>query len=216
MENIRDLFDISIPVFRVFGYPMSLVELTGTSFGLISVWLATKANIHTWTTGLINIVLFFIIYYQVQLYSDMFLQVFFFGATFLGLWQWMHKKPEQDDKKITMLSSGERILYGLVMALGTVFLGKLISGIHIYLPGLFPRAATYPFADAFTTVLSITATFFMAYKKVECWILWILVDVVSIYLYFQKEILFISMEYIVFLILASYGLVEWKKAYRHA
>lgn len=216
MENIRDLFDIGIPVFQVFGYPMSFVELTGTSFGLISVWLATRANIHTWTTGLINIILFFIIYYQVQLYSDMFLQVFFFGATFLGLWQWMHKKPEQDNKKITGLNSRERILYGLTMLLGTVFLGKLISGIHVYLPDLFPRAAAYPFADAFTTVLSITATFFMAYKKIECWILWILVDVVSIYLYFQKEILFISMEYIVFLILASYGLVEWKKGYRHA
>lgn len=212
MDNLKDFFEIHTIVFELFSYPMSYVELVGTIFGLISVWLATKANIHTWTTGLVNVVLFFIIYYQVQLYSDMFLQVFFFGTSILGLWQWMIKKAINNDKKITMLDSKQRILFTILILAGTFVLGRFISKIHLYMPALFSQPASYPYADAFTTVLSIVATFFMAYKKTECWILWILVDVVSTYLYIQKGILFIAFEYLIFLVLATYGLIEWRKA----
>jgi nicotinamide mononucleotide transporter len=215
MENLKALFEIDTIFFELFNYPMSYIELSGTFFGLISVGLATRANIHTWTTGLVNVVLFFIIYYQVQLYSDMFLQVFFFGASIFGLWQWMVKKPINHDKKITLLSTRQRIFFSIAIVTGTLVLGRFISQIHIYFPAIFSQPASYPYADAFTTTLSIVATFFMAYKKTECWILWIVVDVVSTYLYIQKGILFIAVEYLVFLVLATYGLVEWIKAKHH-
>lgn len=212
MENIKALLDIHTILFKLFDYPMSYVELFGTIFGLISVWLATKANIHTWTTGLVNVMLFFIIYYQVQLYSDMFLQVFFFAMSIFGLWQWMNKKPVNNDKKISLLNNKQRILYSITILTGTIVLGRFISEIHVFFPSLFSQPASYPYADAFTTILSIAATFLMAYKKTECWILWIMVDVVSTYLYVQKGILFIAFEYLIFLALATYGLVEWLKA----
>lgn len=215
MEDIKTLLDIHTILFELFEYPMSYVELFGTIFGLLSVWLATKANIHTWTTGLVNVVLFFIIYYQVQLYSDMFLQVFFFAMSIFGLWQWMNKKPVNNDKKISLLNNRQRILYSITILTGTIVLGGFISEIHVFFPSLFSQPASYPYADAFTTVLSIAATFLMAYKKTECWILWIMVDVVSTYLYVQKRISFIALEYLIFLVLATYGLVEWLKAKKH-
>ena len=71
-------FDIASAAFTVIGYPISYVELIGTLFGLISVYFASRANILTWSTGIVNEVFLFILFFQVHLYADMFLQVYFF------------------------------------------------------------------------------------------------------------------------------------------
>ncbi|KXX71075.1 nicotinamide riboside transporter PnuC [Flammeovirga sp. SJP92] len=212
MEFLSSIIDINSTFFEVLGYPMSYIEFFGTLSGLISVWLATKANIHTWTIGIINVIAFFLIYYQIQLYSDMFLQVFFFGTSVLGIWQWLKKKPVENDKKIRLLHQRDQILLSVLMIVTTLILGYMVSQIHLYLPKYFTAPASYPYADAFTTVLSIFATFLMAYKRVECWVLWILVDVVCIVLYFQKGVMFISLEYFIFLFMAINGLIQWSKS----
>jgi len=66
------------------GYSLSYVELVGTVTGLVSVWLAARANILTWPVGIINVLAFFILFYQVRLYSDMALQVYFLATTIYG------------------------------------------------------------------------------------------------------------------------------------
>lgn len=200
----------------VFDYPISYIEFTGTCFGLLSVWLATKANIHTWTIGILNVIAFSIFYYQIQLYSDMFLQVFFLATSLLGIWQWLKKKPLKNDKKITYLKLKSQILIASSAILFTFVLGYLMARIHLYFPDYFQQAASFPYPDALTTVLSIFATFLMAYKRVECWVLWIIVDVICIILYYQKGVIFISLEYVVFLVMASIGLFQWLKSIQYA
>jgi nicotinamide mononucleotide transporter len=98
----------------------------------------------------------------------------------------------------------------------TLILGLFISGIHIHFPRLFRIPAAFPYADALTAVLSVYATFLMACKKIESWILWIIVDIISIVLYFQKGVLFISAEYIIFFIMAGIGLYQWLITFRNA
>lgn len=216
MEFLSSLIDINYTFFKIFSYQMSFIEFFGTITGLISVWLATKANIHTWTIGILNVIAFFIIYYQIQLYSDMFLQVFFFGTSVLGILQWLKKKPVNQDKKVSTLKIKSQIIISLSIILLTTILGYLITRIHIYFPEYFHIPASFPYPDAFTTVLSIFATFLMAYKRIECWILWILVDIISIILYFQKGVHFISLEYFIFLLIAISGLIQWLKSIRYA
>ena len=82
------LFDINNIANEIIVYQISYVELIGTLFGLISVYLATKTNILTWATGIINELFLFILFFQVQLYADMFLQVFFFVVTLYGWYNW--------------------------------------------------------------------------------------------------------------------------------
>jgi len=216
MEILSSIFDINYTFFKVFDYQMSFIEFFGTITGLISVWLATRANIHTWTIGILNVIAFFIIYYQIQLYSDMFLQIFFFGTSVLGIWQWLQKKPVNSDKRISSLKLKSQILIVCSILILTAFLGYAVARIHIYFPDYFNNPASFPYPDALTTILSIFATFLMAYKKIECWVLWILVDIISIFLYFQKGVLFISLEYVVFLIMAIIGLFQWLKSIRYA
>lgn len=206
------IFDLDWIVFTLWDYPMSFIELFGTFTGLITVWLAARNNIWTWPIGLINVSSFFIIFWQVQLYADMFLQLYFFGMSIYGWIFWYRQKDVL--VKISFLNSRDRLISLIIIIAGVVVLGMLISKIHIYFPDIFEKPAAYPYFDAFTTVVSIVASVWMARRIVESWVLWILVDIVAIGLYFLKGIKLVSIEYIIFLLMSIYGLIGWIKEYR--
>lgn len=201
-------FDIENTAFSIIGYPISYVELIGTVFGLISVYYASKANILTWSTGIVNEVFLFILFFQVHLYADMFLQVYFFIVTIYGWYNWNTSTIEN---KIAVISTKARWLITIIIIAGSLLSGLLIKSIHLYLPKYFKVAAAYPFTDSFVMVLSIVATILLAKKRIENWHLWILVDAICIILYFKKGVYFLSLEYLIFFGLASYGLYHWKK-----
>lgn len=141
---------------------------------------------------------------------------FFFIASIMGFYQWTKKKSHKKDKKITQLNISSISLTSIGVVVFTVGLGYLMSHIHQIWPLYFSKPASFPYADALTTVMSIFATFLMAYKKVESWILWIAVDVICIYLYFNKGVVFISLEYFIFLLMSVSGLIEWIKSIQYA
>ncbi len=201
-------FEIANTAFTVIGYPISYVELIGTLFGLISVYFASRANILTWSTGIVNEVFLFSLFFQVHLYADMFLQVYFFVVTIYGWYNWNTTTVEN---KIAVIDT--KVRWGTVVGIivGSLLSGFLIKNIHLYLPGYFKVAAAYPFTDSLVMVLSVIATVLLAKKKIENWHLWILVDAICVVLYFKKGVYFLSLEYLIFLGLASYGLYHWKK-----
>ena len=203
-----NFFEIKNIAFQIWDYPISYVELIGTLFGLISVYFASRANILTWGTGIVNEVFLFILFFQVQLYADMFLQIYFFIVTLYGWYKW---KSKTDESKISETSFRNKIFLTVTILIGTLISGFLFSNIHLYLPTYFKIQAAYPFTDSFVMVSSIIATILLAKKKIENWYLWIAIDLVCVVLYFKKGVYFLSLEYFIFLGLASYGLYHWKK-----
>ncbi len=203
-------FDISHTAFTVWGYELSYVELVGTMFGLVCVWLAARENIFTWPTGLINIVCFFAIFFQVRLYSDMFLQVFFFASGIYGWINW--ERQRKNDLPITRMTNSNRGLMAVFILVATLLFGYFIQHIHLIFPAVFPDPAAYPYADSFIAVASVVAQVLLARRVVENWVLWVLVDALAVGVYAKKEILFISLEYALFFVIAVYGLMAWIKA----
>jgi len=203
-----DFFEIKNIAFQIWDYPISYVELIATFFGLISIYFATRANILTWGTGIVNEIFLCILFFQVQLYADMFLQIYFFVVTLYGWYTWNSKTVET---KISELCFRNKIFIAVIILIGTLISGFLISEIHLYLPTYFKVQAAYPFTDSFVLVSSIVATILLAKKKFENWYLWISIDLVCVVLYFKKGVYFLSLEYLIFLGLASYGLSNWKK-----
>ncbi len=204
--------DIKNISFEILGYPISYVELLGTIFGLISVYFASRANILTWATGIVNELFFYILFYQVQLYADMFLQIYFFAVTLYGWYKWNSKEI---NNRITEISMRNKMLLALTILGGTLISGYLFKNIHLLLPKYFKIQAAYPFTDSFVMVSSILATVLLAKKKVETWYLWITVDIICVALYFKKGVYFLSLEYFIFMGLASFGLYSWKKQLRN-
>lgn len=201
-------FEIENNAIQIWDYPISYVELIGTLFGLLSVYFASRANILTWGTGIVNEVFLFILFFQVQLYADMFLQVYYFFVTLYGWYVW---KAKTNEVTISTLRYRNKIFLAATILVGTMISGVFFSNIHLYLPTTFKIQAAYPFVDSFVLVSSIIATVLLAKKKIEHWYLWIAIDLVCVVLYFKKGIYFLSLEYLIFLGLASYGHYHWKK-----
>ncbi len=208
------LLDINTVFFTVMGYPMSYIEFFGTVFNLVCVWLAARNKVLTWPVGIVAVVLFFILFYQIRLYSDMIEQAWFFVTGFWGWWMWTHPKGEKKpgtELPVTRSPRMEAVSAIAITAVGTLVLSTLMSRIHVLLPAAFPAPADYPFLDALTTVMSFTATVLMMRRRVDCWTYWIIVDVIGIWLYFVKGVRFIALEYVIFLAMATWGLLSWRK-----
>src|SRR5262245_56367929 len=81
--------------FSVFDYHLSYVELIGTGFYLWSVWLIAKRRIWTWPVGIVSVLLYMILFYQIRLYSDALEQVYYLAASVYGWWAWSHSRTEE-------------------------------------------------------------------------------------------------------------------------
>jgi nicotinamide mononucleotide transporter len=208
-----DFFSVDNIFFTILGYPMSYVEFIGTVFYLWSVWLIAKRNILTWAIGIISVLLYMILFYQIRLYSDTIEQIYYLGASVYGWWIW--NKSSKDDGQITDVrySDLKSLTFGVVFtgSVSVVF-GYFMSRVHLFLPAVFPEAASFPYLDAITTIMSFSAMWLMAKKKIESWIYWIIVDFIGIWLYFIKDVKFLSLLYVILLIMAFNGLRMWHKS----
>jgi nicotinamide mononucleotide transporter len=192
-------FDIDHIFFTLWGYPMSYLEFFGTLAGGFAVWLSAKGNLWSWPLGIINV-------------------VFFFITNIIGWWRWANPKKEEEDRKkelkVSYLPVRQLVIFSVIGIAGTIVSGNLASRLHEWLPGIFNKPSAFPFLDSFVTVMSIIGTFWMIQKKVESWVLWIVVDAVATGMYFVKGIKFVGAEYFVFCFIAAFGLWNWMKEYR--
>ncbi len=213
LTTLFAFFSVNTIAFNILGYPMSYIELVGTLLYLWSVWLISKKNMLTWPVGIISVILYAFLFYQIRLYSDAIEQVYYLGASIYGWWYWKKGLRDQDDSTVFVrVSQVQTIIFWAMGTLAlSIIVGIFMKRIHLIMPVLFPEPASYPFIDALTTVMSFSAMFLMAQKRIESWVYWIIVDIIGIWLYYVKEVKFISLLYIVLLFMASNGLRIWFK-----
>ncbi|HEY9814372.1 MAG TPA: nicotinamide riboside transporter PnuC, partial [Candidatus Obscuribacterales bacterium] len=93
---MTDFLSINTIAFTILGYPMSYIELIGTILYLGSVWLIAQKHMLTWPVGILSVLLYMSLFYQIQLYSDALEQVYYLVASAYGWWWWSRKGPDQD------------------------------------------------------------------------------------------------------------------------
>ena len=214
-----ELLSVDTIAFTIVGYPMSYLELVGTVLYLASVWLITRKNMLTWPVGIVSVLLYMALFYQIRLYSDALEQVYYLGASLYGWWYWRRADPAVAADNAPDFRYSRPQSLGLVAAgtlLGSLLVGALMGRVHLLLPAIFPEAASFPYLDALTTIMSFTAMGLMAQKRIESWIYWIIVDAVGIWLYFVKDVRFISLLYVVLLFMAFNGLLSWTKVLKES
>lgn len=216
---ITSFFDINNVFFTLWDYPMSYLEFFGTIFNILCVWLAMRKSVWNWPIGILAVILFAALFYQINLYSDFFEQIYYLLTGFWGWWAWSrlkntHKKNGQET--IAHNTPRENILWGIALITGTILLGGFMARINTIFPEWFPEAASFPYLDAFTTIASFIAQILLIRQRIENWYLWIVVDVIGVWLYFEKEVKFVSALYLIFLILATSGLIHWQRKFRQS
>jgi nicotinamide mononucleotide transporter len=217
MEAITAFFDVNNIAFTLLDYPISWLEFVGTIFNLACVILVARRNILTWPIGLVAVVLFGVLFYQIQLYADVFEQVYYLITGVVGWYMWSNLKKGDKSKKdkkarITTNSLSTNLTWVGIIAIVSIIATWALSNIHTWLPALFPEEASLPAIDATTTIMSFAAQYLMMTRRLESWYLWIVVDIVAVWLYMHKGIPFVALLYLIFLFNAIYGLVIWNRS----
>jgi len=203
------MLQISNYVFEQFASYSELnlsLELIAVFFGLISVWFAKNNNVLVYPTGIISTLIFVYLLFKENLLGDMLINGYYFIMSIYGWYIWSKKNGEETIYKISYLNSSEKSLSYLLFIISMVFV------ILVYLIGN-GFLSTIALIDSLTTAVFFVGMWMMAKRKIENWFLWIIGDLISIPLYFYKGMLFTSIQYLIFTIIAFYGLQSWRKMY---
>lgn len=210
------------------GYALSYIEAIGTLFGLLCIWYASQEKTINYLFGLINVTLFAVIFFQINLYASLLLQVFFFTANIYGWYAWTRQTESREvELKIRWLPLRKALIWLTVcmISIGLMsiyidsvfgFLTKIAVsglqdlGVNITMPVL--EADPHPFWDSTMTVLSIMAMLLMTRKYVENWILWVVIDLISIAIFISQGVYVMAIEYIILTFIAINGTVVWLKS----
>lgn len=187
---------------------MSHLEFWSILSGYIAVYLAARNNKFTWPVALVNAILLFGLFFQFQLYADMFLQIYFLGIAVYGWFKWKGERSTL----INTLGRRQKIFLLLLMALLWPTMAELVANLHLLFPTFFTQPAAYAYADSLIMLLSIVAQFLLTKRIMENWYLWIAVNMLGIAVYGLKGMLLLGIQYVVFLVLAIIGTINWRKA----
>lgn len=180
---------------------MSGLELFAAALGVIAVWLTVKQNPWCWPIGLLMVVLYTWFFYEMKLYSNMLLQVIYAALQLYGWWQWTRVGANHQGRTVTRLSR-TAVLQGL--SAGAVG-GLLLGGATAYWTD-----AAQPWLDAMLTGFSLVAQLWMAQKRVQCWLLWIVVDVIFVGFFIYQGLYLTAALYSLFTLIAVQGFREWQ------
>lgn len=148
------------------------------------------------------------VFYQNRFYSESYLQMAFFIFQSYGWWYWT--KPTQNRMEIPIQKTPKKYMLwiGLIFCIGYLIWFKIYTNIY--------ADARYPVIDVFLTVLSLTALFMQAKRWYESWFLWILADIIYVPMFFLGDQPITAILYLIFIFLATYGLLEWQRAIKKA
>lgn len=212
------------------GYDLSWIEAIGTVAGLLCIWLASLEKISNYAFGLVNVTLFAMIFFQIQLYASLLLQVFFFVANIYGWYAWSRQTAEnQNLLHIRWMTLPKALGWvgSCVVAIGlmTLYINPVFAwlthvavslmqglGLSVAMPALQPDA--FPFWDSCLMVLSIAAMILMTRKYVENWLLWVIINIISVMLFARQGVYAMSLEYAILTLIALNGCWLWIKSAR--
>ncbi len=182
---------------------MTPLEVVAAALGVTAVWLTVRQNMLCWPVGLLMVLLYAWLFFDAHLYSLVLLHGVFATMQLYGWWQW-HQGADYSGQRPVSDTSRRETLVGLIAA--------LLIGMALGLAMQRFTEAVYPWPDALLTAFSLLAQLWMALKRWQCWLLWIVVDVLYVGFFALQDYWLTAALYGVFTALAVLGLREWRSA----
>ena len=182
---------------------MNTFEIVAAAFGIVSVFLSTRQNIWSWSTSLVNVTMYGIYFFEQKLYALMALQAFFGLIALYGWYEWLFGGARRTPLMVSRTSLKLALILIVVTAALTVALDYLLR--HY-------TEDPAPLVDALLSSVSLVAQWMMARKLLECWGIWVAVNLISVPFFFTRAEYPTAVQYAVFLGLAVSGWVQWKRS----
>ena len=183
------------------------LEYIAVFSGIVSVWFSRKENIWVYPTGLINTTFYIYLSFEGSLFGEATVNLYYTIMSIYGWILWAKKDQQKEHIVIIRWSSRREWIEELMFF--SFFYIVIFAALSFLKRDFAPGAI--PWADAFASATAFTGMWLMARKKVESWYWWILTNIASIPLYFVKHYVFTSVYYLILLIMAVWGLMEWRK-----
>ena len=180
------------------------IEVLGAILGILYIFLSIRQKILTWPTGLLSSAIYVYVFFKSKFYADMGLQVYYVGISLYGWYYWLKGGKKENTDYVPVRKTGVRTI--LILIPITI----IIYAVILYILLNFTDSPV-PYMDSLTTALSIVATWMLARKMIEQWLIWIFVDLVSTGLYIYKGLWATTVLFIVYTVMAVVGYIEWKK-----
>ncbi len=204
MQMMNEIYNFFLEAYSNSPTYIIVLEFLAFIFGIISVVYAKKENILVYPTGIICTVITIYLLYRAQYFGDMMMNVYYSVMSIYGWWNWSRVK---DNHYIILISKTNKKEY---LIASFFFLLTIVITFSVYKMNL--DSLEIPnYIDIFTSGIFFTAMWLMANKKIESWIFWIIGDIITIPLYSYRGLGILSLQYLIFLILAIQGYYEWKK-----
>lgn len=202
---MTDLIDFFIDAYRETSRLYIVLEAIAFIFGIASVWYAKKENILVYPTGLIATSITVYLLYKASYFGDMMMNFYYSMMSIYGWWNWSRKKNDTYVVPISRTNAKEKLI-GVVLVMLTIMVTYGVYRFFDY------TIETVNYIDIFTSGIFFTAMWYMATKKIENWTLWIFADVITVPLYAYRGLGMLSLQYLIFTILAIQGYLAWKKS----
>jgi len=201
---MNPIFDFFLDPYKGREFSLILLEAVAFVFGIASVVYAKKENILVYPTGLVATVITVYLFYVDALFGDMMMNFYYSVMSVYGWWNWARVRNNEKVVHISRTNTREK---GIGFFL---FIATMIVTYSVY-KAFGTILSTSNYVDIFTSGVFFTAMWYMANKKLENWTLWILADLITVPLYAYRGWGMLSLQYLIFTVLAIQGYMVWKK-----
>lgn len=201
---MSQIFDFFLEAYRETPTYLIVLEAIAFVFGILSVYYAKKENILVYPTGLVATIITVFLLYKAHYFGDMMMNVYYSAMSIYGWYNWARVKNQEHIIKISRTNAKEKLI-----GFGMFLLTMLVT--YLVYKGFGYELEKANYIDIFTSGVFFTAMWYMANKKLENWTLWIFADVITVPLYAYRGLGMLSLQYLIFTILAIQGYIEWKK-----
>ena len=205
---MNPIFDFLIEPYQNYLLLDIVLEGLAVVLGLLSVWFAKQNQIAVYPTGMLSTAIFVYILLKANLLGDTLINAYFFVVSIYGWYFWRCKKEESSETPISKMNALETRWWFFFFMLILFF----VAGIYLFFDKWNNWSAPI---DCFTTALFFVGMWFMARKRIEHWIFWIVGDIISIPLYLYKGLGLTSIQYFIFTLIAIFGYIQWKRIYNN-
>jgi nicotinamide mononucleotide transporter len=185
-------------------------EYVAVFAGIASVWYSRAENILVYPVGLINTIIYIYISAKYHLLGEATVNLYYTIMSISGWYLWTRK--DQQKETVLHIAYSNKKEWLQQIAFFSVFYISIFSALTYFKTAFFE--GVIPWADAFASATAFTGMWLMTKKKVESWYWWIATNIASTPLYFVKHLVFTSVYYVVLLVMAVFGLLEWMKKAR--
>lgn len=183
---------------------MSGWEVVAVALAIAYLLLAMKESLWCWYAAFISTAIFTMLFWDASLLMESGLQIYYLAMAVYGWYQWRSKSENNSTLQINRWSKNRHLVVVASVVALSLFSGNLLAN-H--------TDAAWPYVDSFTTWGSIVTTYMVTRKVLENWLYWLVIDSISIVLYWDRGLYLTALLFVVYLVICVFGYLQWRRHY---